>query len=105
MECVHCGIEFDQKKKEMQSKLESRRFGRINECIECASEEPAKLTGVMVYGHKTAGSIQINRDPRLTQYMLACSPSAGTRYAMSQNAPKVKPDSVSLFVTDVAKRR
>jgi len=105
MECIHCGVEFSPKQKAEQSKLEGRNFGKVNECIDCASDEPARLTGVMVYGHKTAGSIQINRDPRLTQYMLACSPSAGIRYAMSQNAPKVKNGAVSLFVTDVAKRR
>jgi hypothetical protein len=64
------------------------------------------VTGVMIYGHKTAGSIQINKDPRLTEYMLASSPSGGTRVAMAQRRPTVREGEGATHVeVDIARRR
>ncbi len=106
MICIHCEIDFDVKEKMNNSKLTRRPPGKVNECIDCATPGPQRLTGVMIYGHKTAGSIQINKDPRLTQYMLASSPSAGTRVAMVQRVPTVKDGDGAIFMDkDIAKRR
>lgn len=106
MICIHCEIEFDSVEKMNAAKLRRTAPGKINECIDCATEGPQLLTGVMIYGHKTAGSIQINKDPRLTQYMLAGSPSAGTRNAMAQRVPTVKDGEGAIFMDkDIAKRR
>lgn len=43
--------------------------GKVNECSECAEETTVKLTGNMIYDHKTGCSIQINTDPGLTAYI------------------------------------
>lgn len=103
--CIHCEIEFDLQEKLNQSKILKRNAGKINECIDCASEDPVKVTGVMIYGHKTAGSIQINKDPRLTEYMLSSSPSAGTRCAMVQRLPATKTGAALHLSKDLTKRR
>ena len=79
MICKICGEDFDFNPK--------RKYGRVTDCDDCATDV-AKYTGVMVYGHKTAGVIQINSNPAITEYMLKSSPSSGTRNAMRQNAPK-----------------
>ena len=57
-----CGAEYT---------AESRRNqpGKVTECIECAEETAIKLTGNMIYDHKTGCSIQINTDPGLTAYI------------------------------------
>jgi hypothetical protein len=91
MICRLCDAEFDLNP--------ARKYGRINECDDCASDVQ-KYTGVMVYGHKTAGTIQINSDPRLTQYMIDASPSNGSRSAMVRTRPNTSgavylPDEVS----------
>lgn len=39
-------------------------------CEDCAEEDVDKFTGVMIYTHKTGPSIQINKDPRVTKYIL-----------------------------------
>lgn len=62
--CVSCGAEYD--------KLERRgKPGRAIVCDDCGEEEDStvKYTGNMIYSHKTGCSIQINTDPRLTQYL------------------------------------
>lgn len=104
MICIHCDGDFNPTDKLARAKREGLEPGRANECIDCASDGPAVMTGVMIYGHKTAGSIQINVDPRITKYMLASSPSAGTRKAMVQTMPKTT-SGVHTLVSDVAKRR
>ena len=58
--CVKCGDEF---------MLYSGKPGRANECEYCAVEVVDKYTGNMIYDHKTGPTIQINSDPRLTQYI------------------------------------
>jgi len=59
-ECIKCGVEF---------KLYSGKPGKSNECIDCAEEVIDRYTGNMIYDHKTGATIQINSDPRLTQYI------------------------------------
>ena len=61
--CTKCGEEYD---------VESRRGrpGKLSECQDCAEEIAVKLTGNMIYDHKTGCSIQINSDPGLTQYLI-----------------------------------
>lgn len=44
--------------------------GLIIHCADCAEETETPLTGVMIYTHKTGPSIQINRDPALTRYLI-----------------------------------
>lgn len=62
--CVSCGSEYT---------LMSRKGnpGKITVCNECGEEgeTAVKYTGVMIYSCKTNCSIQINADPRLTQYI------------------------------------
>lgn len=63
--CVSCGLEYN--------KLERRgKPGRAIVCDDCGEEEDStvKYTGVLIYGHKTSAEIQINRDPRLTEYLI-----------------------------------
>ena len=43
--------------------------GRVTECNDCAEESAVRLTGNMIYDHKTGCSIQINTDPGLTAYI------------------------------------
>ena len=57
--CRHCGIEFEKR---------SDKPGKIDECVDCA-EDVTRYTGNMVYDHKAGCSIQINSDPRLTEYI------------------------------------
>lgn len=61
--CVKCNEEYD-------SDLRKGQPGKITECINCAEETTIKLTGVMLYGHKTGAAIQINTDPALTKYII-----------------------------------
>ncbi len=61
--CIVCGIEYDK-----GSRI--GRPGKITECNDCAMEGAVKLTGNMIYDHKTGCSIQINRDPGLTAYII-----------------------------------
>lgn len=46
------------------------RGGLIIHCNDCAEETETPLTGVMIYTHKTGPAIQINRDPKLTKYLI-----------------------------------
>lgn len=59
MKCIHCDIEFVPYK---------GKPGKINECEDCA-DDIDKLTGNMIYHHKTGCDIQINADPSLTKYI------------------------------------
>ncbi len=60
MVCRHCEVEF---------KLYSGKPGKIDECGDCAEEVVQKYTGNMIYDHKVGAQIQINSDPRLTEYI------------------------------------
>lgn len=106
LKCIHCECDFDVAEKNRYAKIHRRQPGKVNECIDCATSGPVEYTGVMIYGHKTAGSVQINKDPRLTQYMLRSSPSAGTMRAMGVTLHKVRDGDVAhLADKDIAKRR
>ena len=61
--CVKCGSDYDPRER-------FGRPGRVTECEDCASEPATKYTGNMVYDHKTGCSVQINTDPKLTQYII-----------------------------------
>jgi NAD-dependent SIR2 family protein deacetylase len=60
--CVKCGEEYDESERRGKP-------GKITECPDCAEDSTVKLTGNMIYDHKTGCSIQINVDPHLTQYI------------------------------------
>ena len=64
MICTECECEYD---------IKTRRGkpGRLTMCSECADQEGdiQPYTGNMIYSHKTGSSIQINADPRLTNYI------------------------------------
>ena len=60
--CVKCESEYD-------PSLRKGKPGKITECDDCAEENTTKLTGNMIYDHKTGCSIQINADPGLTNYI------------------------------------
>lgn len=62
-ECKLCGTEYDDRERRGQP-------GLIIHCEDCAEETETKLTGVMIYTHKTGPSIQINSDPALTSYLI-----------------------------------
>lgn len=62
-ECQACGMEYDKKSR-------VGKPGLLIHCNDCAEEVEDKLTGVMIYTHKTGASIQINRDPSLTAYII-----------------------------------
>ena len=63
MICIKCNIEYNKADR-------INKPGKITECNDCAEETTVKLTGVMLYGHKTGAAIQINTDPALTKYIL-----------------------------------
>ena len=58
--CRHCEYEFISS---------PNKPGKINECPDCA-DDVDKYTGNMIYDHKTGADIQINADPKLTQYII-----------------------------------
>lgn len=63
--CVSCGAEYD--------KADRRgKPGRAVVCDDCGEEEDTtvKYTGVVIYGHKAGATLQINTDPRLTEYLI-----------------------------------
>lgn len=105
--CVQCDIEFDPKEKAIRAKNLGISTGKINECLDCTTEEPERYTGVMVYGHKTGGEIQINKDPRITKYMKT---AGGAKHARSlgktsqYDMPNTK-NGVKKVLKDIAKRR
>lgn len=59
IKCVHCEIEFESTRD---------KPGKRNECEDCA-DDITLYTGNMVYDHKTGPVIQVNSDPRLTNYI------------------------------------
>lgn len=63
--CDTCGAEYD-------TKTRKGNPGKLTQCNECGEEDETtvKYTGVPIYGHKTASELQINRDPRLTEYLI-----------------------------------
>lgn len=103
--CSVCESEFDLDKKIKEARDHKRSAGKINECPDCVSDEPVLFTGVMIYGHKTAGTLQVNKDPRITQYMLGSSPSAGTKFAMSTTRPPSSAEGTITDQDDINKRR
>lgn len=64
--CDTCGLEYDPKLKDRDAP------GRYTQCVECGEEgeTAVKYTGFTVYGHKTSCELQINADPRLTEYLI-----------------------------------
>jgi len=107
MKCIHCDMDFEPKEKYIQAKNLGLPVGKINECLDCAEEEEERYTGVMVYGHKTGGEIQINTDPKITAYMKS---AGGAKYARSlgktslNDMPSTR-GGVKKVLKDVAKRR
>jgi hypothetical protein len=65
--CTECGSEYDR-----AERARSKVGGRITICEECAEEagDIEKYTGCMIYGHKTAGALQINSDKKLTEFLI-----------------------------------
>ncbi len=63
--CDTCGADYDTKSRKGNP-------GRATQCNECGEEyeHATKYTGVPIYGHKTASELQINKDPRLTEYLI-----------------------------------
>jgi hypothetical protein len=66
MFCSKCGDDYDK---------ESRvgKPGKVTECELCAEEVAVKYTGNVIFDHKTAACIQINKDPALTAYINAAT--------------------------------
>jgi hypothetical protein len=60
--CKNCEQEYDKADRIGQP-------GLITVCPDCADEVVEKYTGNMIYSHKGGASIQINTDPKLTQYI------------------------------------
>lgn len=58
--CIECEESFSDKR---------RKLG-FETCLDCAEESTVRMTGVMIYTHKTGASIQINKDPALTEYII-----------------------------------
>jgi hypothetical protein len=63
--CFSCNGEYDTLSRKGNK-------GKITVCNECGEEEEqtVKYTGFTVYGHKTSCELQINADPRLTEYLI-----------------------------------
>jgi len=61
--CKDCGINYTPTK---------QKLGPIYLCFECGenNEVEPKYTGNMIYDHKTGASLQINTDPKLTEYII-----------------------------------
>ena len=63
--CASCNAEYN--------KADRRgKPGRAIVCNECGEDEAEAVmyTGFVVYGHKTSAELQINTDPRLTEYLI-----------------------------------
>ena len=59
--CVLCNAEFE---------AAFDKPGKVNECEDCALEVN-RYTGNMIYDHKTGAVLQVNSDPKLTEYINA----------------------------------
>lgn len=60
--CIDCGIEYTEESRK-------KKPGLITKCNDCAEDVIVKVTGNMIYDHKTGCAIQINADPGLTAYI------------------------------------
>lgn len=58
--CSLCDNEFQ---------LKPGKPGLSTHCPDCSEETVTKFTGNMIYDHKTGASIQINTNPKLTEYI------------------------------------
>lgn len=58
--CIDCEEEYSDKRASLG----------YDTCLECGESNVTRYTGVMIYTHKTAPSIQINTDPKLTDYLI-----------------------------------
>jgi len=77
--CTDCGMEY----------LVSERRGKpgkFTQCSDCASDNAVKLTGNMIYDHKTGCSIQINSDPGLTNYIISSTKLRSKTSNLGNNA-------------------
>ena len=63
LNCIDCDMEYDPASR-------SGKPGKRTQCNDCADDSEVRLTGNMIYDHKTGCSIQINRDPGLTNYII-----------------------------------
>lgn len=64
--CDTCGADYDPKLKDRDAP------GRYTQCAECGEEgeTAVKYTGVVIYGHKAGATLQVNKDPMLTEYLI-----------------------------------
>jgi hypothetical protein len=62
--CDTCGADYDTKSRKGNP-------GRATQCNECGEEDEhaTPYTGNMIYDHKTSATIQINKNPLLTEYI------------------------------------
>jgi hypothetical protein len=60
---VKCDVEYD-------DSIRKNKPGKIIECSDCAEDGETRYTGNVIYDHKTAASLQINKDPNLTKYII-----------------------------------
>lgn len=93
--CVKCEAEFDPKDPANQA-------GKYNECGECAGKDVTPYTGVMIVGGKTGMEIQINTDPRVTEYIKNASAHHGTAPAV---VTRKESGTVKKIVTGLENRR
>jgi hypothetical protein len=63
--CNICGAEYD-------TLSRKGKPGLYTECNECGEEgeTAVKYTGVIIYGHKAGATLQVNKDPMLTEYLI-----------------------------------
>ena len=83
--CKECGDEYD-------DNTRRGKGGLITHCNDCAEEVVELYTGNMIYDHKTGGSIQINADPAITQYINKSTKknSYGSNMKYAGSKPKLK---------------
>lgn len=64
MICSKCSSEYEKSER-------IGKPGKLIHCPSCAEEEQdiEKYTGNMIFSHKTAPSIQINKDPNITKFI------------------------------------
>jgi hypothetical protein len=72
--CDTCGLEYDPKLKDRDAP------GRYTQCAECGEEgeTAVKYTGVVIYGHKAGATLQVNKDPMLTEYLINATKLKGS---------------------------
>lgn len=99
--CELCEMEYDKKDR-------LGKPGRITVCEDCAEDDTVPYTGVMIYGHKTSCEIQINTDPKLTEYLINATKLKNKGSNMTNNVQNVtkykklnKTEGACLRVADV----